>query len=286
MLLKDGRVFDRYSAAVRGDDGTHYGRVWYYRDITERKRDQLQLQQHLANLAHALRLSTMGELAGALAHEVNQPLAAIANYAGGGIRRLAAGEVKRETLLEVLGQIAEQSLRAGDIVRRMRNFTQKRGPQRSSHDINDLVREVVRLAEYEARLAGIRLWTDLDERLPVVDVDGIQIEQVILNLVRNAFDAMSGTAADERDLHLRTVLEGPRLIQVSVADRGCGLDPLVATRLFEPFVTTKTNGMGLGLSISRSIVESHGGRIWATPNSDRGTVFHFTIPAEAKREHT
>ncbi len=285
VLLKDGRVLDRYSAPVQGDDGTYYGRVWFYRDITDRKRDESQLQQRLADLAHALRLSTLGELTGALAQEVNQPLAAIANFAGGGRRRLASGDMERDSIVMVFEQISEQSLRAGDIIRRMRNFAQKRGPQRATHDINDLVREVVRLVESEARLAGIRLWIDLDDTAPTVDVDGIQIEQVILNLVRNAFDAMSETPADERDLHLRTCLVDPGCIEVSVGDRGCGIDPHAADRLFEPFVTTKPHGMGLGLSISRSIVEAHGGRIWSTPHPERGTTFHFTVVTEAERDH-
>jgi two-component system sensor kinase FixL len=218
----------------------------------------------------------MGEMASTLAHELNQPLAAIANYLKG-VRRLLErqGGEKSVVISDAVDKAAEQALRAGDIVRRLRDFVARGESERRVESIAKLVEEASALALVGAKEQGIRVRTHYDFDVDQVLADKVQIQQVLLNLMRNAVEAMAG--APRRDLVLSTsVADGMAVI--NVADTGAGIDADMAAQLFQPFVTTKPHGMGVGLSISRTIVEAHGGRIWSEPNPGGGTIFCFTLP--------
>jgi signal transduction histidine kinase len=220
-------------------------------------------------------------MAAGLAHEINQPLAAIVSYARGCARRLRSGDARPEALLEIIELIAAQGLRAAAVLRRIRDFVRHSELARERIDLGTLVREALHFAEVEARQLGIALRVELSPTPLEVEVDPVQIEQVILNLVRNGFEATAGRlAADEREQRevvIRT-LRTPGGAEVTVSDTGPGVSPDIAERLFEPFFTTKHDGLGLGLSISRSIVEAHDGRLWAATESPRGATFHVQLP--------
>jgi signal transduction histidine kinase len=240
-----------------------------------------QSRQHQAEIAHAARLSTLGSMAAGLAHELNQPLAAVVSYARGCARRLEAGDLPKAALLEVLEEISAQALRAGEVLRRIREFL--RGESRREHvDLNDVVRRAVRFAEGEAERSDVRLRLDLAPEALKIEVDPIQIEQVLLNLVQNGFDVMSTNNGTERVLAIATRRLAADTVEVVVSDTGAGMSADVAGRLFDPFFSTKPDGLGLGLSICRTIVEAHGGRLWAAANEGaRGTAFHFTLRGTA-----
>jgi len=233
---------------------------------------------------HVCRLSTMGEMATGLAHELNQPLSAIANYASGCNRRLQAGIGDTQALLGALNQIASQAERAGEIIRRLRNLVGRQAPVRGRVDLNELVREVCGFVEFEARKTGVVIEFDLSRRALPVEVDLVQIEQVLLNLIRNALDALQESAPERRRLVIRTRAEGRHEVHVSVQDSGDGIAPEAADRLFDPFYTTKATGMGMGLPISRTIIDDHGGRIWVSSEPGRGTTFHVVLPNQAQLE--
>lgn len=247
------------------------------RDITERKRGEEEAARHQAELSYLLRLSTMGEMASGIAHELNQPLAAIANYAKGCARRITTGMGDPAHIVPALEEIAVQAMRAGEIIRRLRNFVRKSELRPESVDVNELVREVARFIEAEAREQAVRVQLELAPQLPEVCVDAIQMEQVVLNLVRNGLEAVSGVEGDKRALLLRTS-RGDDAVEIAFTDTGVGLSPEIAEKMFDPFFSTKAGGLGMGLSISRSIVEAHGGRLWATPNPPGGTTFRLTLP--------
>lgn len=211
-----------------------------------------------------------------LAHELNQPLMAIVGYASGCVLRVESGTLDSTELLSVLRRVSQQAVRAGEIIRRLRDFVRKERPQRSAINVNDLVREVVGLADVEARAHAVVLRLELDAEIPPVVVDAIQIEQVILNLVRNGIEAMMETTGT-RILTLRTSCSTGTCVDVAIIDCGKGL-PTGIDDPFEPFVSTKVKGLGLGLSISRSIIEAHGGRLSAWSDSEPSTTFHFTVP--------
>jgi signal transduction histidine kinase len=236
------------------------------------------LQRRQAELAHVLRVGALGEMAAQLAHELTQPLGAIANYAAGCRRRLQATIGETDPVIEVVDRIASEALRAGEIIRRLRGFVRKAEPRREAVDVNALVDEVVRLVAGEARESNVPIEVSLHPGLPEVHADGVQIEQVVMNLVRNALEAMHDNAADTSGLAIETRLADGAGIEVAVCDSGPGLrgDP---AEIFEPFQTTKPDGLGMGLAISRSIIEAHGGRLWVTTNSTRGVTFSFTLPA-------
>lgn len=276
-------VLNWHIAPVRDDQGriTHW--VSIQRDVTERKRAEAEARQRQAELAHVSRLSTMGEMASGLAHELNQPLAAISIYMQGSLRRLRAGTIDPHELEEALGRVASQAERAGEIIRRLRNFVRKREPKRTSAQANHLVRDVVALMETEIRQHSVNVQLELTPDLPAVVVDPVQIEQVVLNLVRNGIEAMDGFPPEERQLLIRTRFTPEARVEVTVSDRGRGIDAEQLKRIFEPFFTTKSQGMGMGLNISQSIVEAHGGRLWAEPNPDRGVSFHLTLPVSAQQ---
>jgi PAS domain S-box-containing protein len=248
-----------------------------YVDITERKRAEEEARLHQDELAHVLRRSTMGEMAAMFAHEVNQPLSAIISYAQGCARRLEVGGTSPQTLLTALDEIVTQAVRAGEIIRRLRRFVGKGELQRQRLDLNDLVDEVMHFVTAEASERGVRLQVERAPDLPPIHADAVQIEQVILNLLRNALDAIYEAACEQPLLAVHTRRVGNE-VEVAVRDSGVGLRADVAADVFDPFVTTKSHGLGMGLSICRSIVDAHGGRVWGTPNPDRGMTFRFTLP--------
>lgn len=250
----------------------------FMHDITQRQKDQLRLQGLQSDLAHVGRVSEMGTLASSLAHELNQPLTAIANYCES-LRDLLASMPDEETLAlvrEALDDAAGQAIRAGQIVGRLRDFVSHGDIERCSQSLPRIVTEANALALVGSHELGIEVHVELDPRADQVFVDRIQIQQVLVNLIRNAIDAMVDSPA--RTLIIRTNAEQPNFMRVSVEDSGSGISGAVAAQLFQPFVTSKKAGMGIGLSICRTIIEAHGGRIWFEPGLAEGTVFNFTLP--------
>jgi C4-dicarboxylate-specific signal transduction histidine kinase len=237
-----------------------------------------QLQRHQAELAHVARLSMMGEMAASLAHELNQPLHAVNNYASGSLMRLLKTPQRDEQIVAALEQISEEANRAAEIIRRVMGFVQKREARFSEVIVNDLVEEAVLLNKIEVGRRHAKIVLELAEDLPTVVGDAIQIEQVIMNLIRNGLEAMDETRDDNRLLGIKTMRHDANTVQVDVCDRGEGIGEADTEKVFEPFFTTKPEGMGMGLAISRSIVQSHGGRLWATVNEVQGCSFHFTLP--------
>jgi PAS domain S-box-containing protein len=252
----------------------------YLRDITETRAAEEQSRKHQTELVHVCRLSTMGETATGIAHELNQPLAAIINYANGCARRLRSGRDDKAELLDALERIGGQATRAAEIIKRLRAMVGKQAPSRVVVDLNDLVREVCGFIEFDIRRIGAVVDLQLaTERLPV-NVDLVQIEQVILNLLRNALDAL-GTLPDtaERRVSIRTGHNAASQIYVAVEDSGMGIRPQLMERLFDPFFTTKETGMGMGLTISQTIVADHDGKIRAESWPGRGAMFIVELPA-------
>lgn len=247
-------------------------------DITLRKALTEREQRRQEQMLHHARLAAMGEMAAALAHELNQPLAAIANFSGVIEHQLAAAAPDWAQVRAVARSINEQALRAGEIVWRVRKFSRKQEARREPTELNALIGDVVRLADIGIKSRGVIYDYDLTPGLPEVPVERVQIEQVLLNLIRNGIEAMEGMPGAQRLRLASRLTDEGRAVQISVCDRGRGLPEDLAADLFAPFVSTKPEGMGIGLSISRDIVEAHGGRLWATPNgAEGGTSFHFTL---------
>jgi PAS domain S-box-containing protein len=269
-------VLTRGKVVERGPDGTALRMTGTNRDITERKRIEERAARHRAELAHILRLETVNCLAAELAHEINQPLGAIANYANGLAERLRSGVGDRTAMREAATQIATQALRAGVVLQRLRGFMRKDAAPRRVVDVNQLVESAIGLVEAEARRAGVALTRHLAMGLPAVSGDAIQLEQVLVNLLRNGFEIIAAAGA-RGALTITTRRAGER-IEVSVHDSGGGVPPIARERLFDPFFTTKPEGLGMGLSISRSIVEAHGGRLWVEPLDGDGATFTFSLP--------
>ncbi len=245
-----------------------------------RNRSLEQAQRHRDELAHVARLSTVGELASGLAHEINQPLAAISNYVQVCIGELQSGCWDNDELIDTLGRVSDQCHRTSEIIRRLRHFLVKGEPRRSVIDVNHIVQEAVDLVQTDARSRQVKINLDLNKQLTPIEADGIQIEQVILNLAKNSLESMSDNPVDQRRLTIRTAQLSGNGVKVVVRDTGHGLPAGPASKVFEPFFTTKPRGMGMGLSISRTIVEAHGGRMTATPNPDCGVTFQFTLPID------
>ena len=249
------------------------------RDVTERRRAEEQARQHLQQLAHVTRVASMGEMASAIAHEINQPLAAITTYTQACVRLLRSGGASLDEIIETMERVGARAERASEVIRHLRSFVRKEDTQLIPVQINFLVGEIVRLVQPEAAQSGVEITTDLGEGLPAVMADNIQIEQVLLNLVRNAIDAICAARMERREVRIVTRLSADGAVAASVHDSGPGFDGETAGRLFEPFFTTKVHGMGIGLSISQTIVEAHHGRIWATGEQGRGASFHVALPA-------
>jgi two-component system sensor kinase FixL len=250
----------------------------FVRDISQRKEAAERLAELRAELIHVSRLSAMGEMASVLAHELNQPLTAVANYAQAARRLHGTEAADRGRIQELLEKAVQQAGRAGQIIHRLRQFLAKGETERRLEPVNQLIREASDLALVGAASQGIEVRFDLAQGLPPILIDRIQIHQVVTNLIRNSVDAL--VAAPRREIALESSLRGDE-VEVRVADTGPGLTPEIRARLFEPFVTTKATGMGIGLSICRSIVDAHQGRIWASDKPGGGTVFHLALPLPA-----
>lgn len=277
---KDGTLVyeEKTITPLKNDNGEIEHYISTGKDVTEKRMAEQSSRQHQDHLAHVSRVSMMGEMASSIAHELNQPLAAIANYAQGCVRRLSGDDYKIGQIIAALENISQQSTRSGEIIRRLRSFVSKGEPKRSKEDINQIVQNAASLAYFEARKKGVILRLNLGENLPPVNADVIQIEQVVLNLVRNAIEAMAKNLWNKRELRIHTWCHDDNQIEVAVWDTGHGLLPEDQRRLFNAFFTTKREGMGMGLSISRSIIEAHGGSLTAKNNNGQGATFRFTLP--------
>jgi two-component system, LuxR family, sensor kinase FixL len=272
---KDGSTFPMELAVGEARVGNERFFIGFVRDLTERRSQERRMQELQSELVHVSRLTAMGEMASSLAHELNQPLSAITSYLRGAATLLKSGQVDTERVRDALDRSAVQALRAGDIIKRLREFVAKGETQHAHEEPAVLLEEAAALALVGAKEQGVRVSLRCDRDLPDILVDKIQIQQVALNLVRNAIEAMESSS--RRELVLTVDRQGD-FAHFSVADTGTGINPEIAAHLFQPFVTSKVNGMGVGLSICRTIIEAHGGRISANPNAGGGTVFEFTLP--------
>jgi two-component system sensor kinase FixL len=277
---KDGTIFPLELAV--GEVQAQGRRIFagFVRDVSARRRAEERLRELQSELIHVTRLSAMGEMASALAHELNQPLTAIMNYAQAARRLIDADDdERRAALVSLLEKTSQQASRAGQIIHRLRQFIAKGETERTLDDVNAVVEEAAALALIGTVGRGITVRRVFAPDLPPLLIDKIQIHQVITNLIRNSVDALS--AVERRQILIQTRRASSHQVEIAVADNGPGLEPEVAARLFQPFVTTKPGGMGIGLSICRSIVEAHGGKLWASANPGGGTVFSISLPVSA-----
>jgi signal transduction histidine kinase len=251
-------------------------------DITERKRAEEALRNAEAELARVARLTTMGELAASIAHEINQPLAAVVANAGACLHWLKGEEPNLDEARQAISRIARDGTRAGDVIRGLRALAKQSGPDLARLDINDAIQEVLALTRNERQRHGVVLQTDLFSGDRPVLGDRVQLQQVMLNLIMNGIEAMSAVTDRPRVLTISSEPTERASVLVAVEDTGMGLDPTTGDRIFDPFFTTKPDGMGIGLSICRSIIEAHAGRLWASPRAPHGTTFRFTVPAAAE----
>ena len=283
-LHRDGNTFPIELSVGEAWLGERRIFTGFMRDLTERQEALMRLQELQSELAHVGRVSEMGTLASSLAHELNQPLTAVASYCESA-RDLLDNEPDPEKLKmvkEALDEAAQEAIRAGQIVRRLRDFMSTGETERHIESLQRLMNEANALALVGSREHGIDVQLRLDPGADRVLVDRIQIQQVLVNLIRNSIDAMLDT--EKRCLALRTAHDGQGFVEVTIEDTGSGISDSIAAQLFQPFVTSKQNGMGIGLSICRTIIEAHGGRIWFEPGANGGTAFHFTVPGGEARK--
>ena len=285
---KDGSSFpvEYSSTPIRDEDNQAIGSVVVFRDISDRKLAREAARKYQQELAHVARLNTMGEMASGMAHELNQPLTAIATNADACVRLLESGHEDKAKLIDVLERIGSQARRAGGIIQQLRQFVRKEEPQRKPVDMNALIREVLLLMQVDIRRAGVHVVTELDDAIPHVCAQHIQIDQVILNLVKNAVEAMTEEPAGNRTLTIVTRVSGENSVLTSVKDTGAGVSEEQKKHLFAPFQTTKLHGMGLGLSISQGIINAHDGRLYLDSEPGFGAVFRFILPIQEENcEH-
>lgn len=277
----DGSTFPMELAV--GEIQTQEGRFFtgFVRDLTERQHAEARLQELQAELVHISRLTAMGEMASALAHELNQPLAAISNYLKGCVRLLAAPQPRLERISDAVDKASDQALRAGDIIRRLREFVSRGETERRVESLPKVVEEAAALGLVGAKEHGVHVQFRFSPEIELVLADRVQVQQVVLNLLRNAIEAMEG--AERRELTVSIERAPAEMALVSVTDTGPGISPEITDRLFQPFITTKAEGMGVGLSISRSIIEAHGGRLWVE-TGPTGATFRFTLKAVDRKD--
>ncbi len=278
-VTKDGRLLDMSLtlSPIRNDKGEVTGISTIGRNTTDLRQAEGRIRELTGEMQHITRLSAMGQLASSLAHELNQPLTAVVNYSDATRHMMSTSSPPVDRIVDFLGKIAAQAERAGQIIRRLRRFVEKTEVERAPESLSMVVEEAGALATVGAKLDGISILYDLAPDLRPISMDKIQIQQVVVNLVRNAIEAMNGV--ERRELVIRTSGFDDDHQEVAIADTGPGLPAEIVENLFKPFTTTKKTGMGIGLSISQSIVGDHGGRIWAEPNPGGGTVFRFLLPA-------
>lgn len=282
-LRKDGSSFPMYLSVGEGWLGPMRIFLGIIHDLSERTAHENQVRELQNELQHALRLTAMGQLTSALAHELNQPLAAVMNYMNAARRGLeASADPAARRALELLEKAVAQTGRAGQIIRRLREFIEKKEPDRRLEDLNASVAEAVALGLVGAADNDIEIETGLEPGLPQILFDRVQIQQVMVNLLRNAVEALE--AVGTRKITITTSRSGAGFVEIAVCDSGPGVAADVEARLFQPFATTKARGLGMGLSICKAIVEVHGGRIWTAPNPGGGTQFRFRLPVPDSTE--
>jgi two-component system sensor kinase FixL len=279
---KDGSTFPMELSVGEARAGRDRFFTGFVRDLSERQESERRLQEMHSELLHVSRLTAMGEMASALAHELNQPLSAIASYVKGSFRLVEAETLDRPRLLDALERARDQALRAGEIIKRLRDFVAKGDTERRLENLARVVEEASLLAMVGAKEQRINVSFDLDTKLRPVLIDKVQVQQVVLNLIRNAADALQ--TSDRRQIKVAVKEDVGGFAAVSVADSGPGISAEFLPQLFQPFMTTKHDGMGIGLSISRGIIEAHGGRIWVEANPGGGAVFRFTVPTTSDQE--
>jgi two-component system, LuxR family, sensor kinase FixL len=280
---KDGSTFPMELAVGEMKSGDNRYFTGFIRDLTERQKTEARLQELQSELVHISRLTAMGEMASTLAHELNQPLSAISNYMKGSRRLLEHSTDERSGMIrQAMDNAAEQAMRAGQIIRRLRDFIARGESERRVESMSKLVEEASALALIGIKDQGIHVRFQLNRLTDLALADKVQIQQVLLNLIRNAVEALQDS--NRRELLISTAPAEDSMLMISVADTGPGIAPEVSNQLFQPFVTTKRHGMGVGLSISRTIIEAHGGRIWIEPNPGGGTIFRFTLRAVTEED--
>jgi two-component system sensor kinase FixL len=284
-MRKDGTTFPMHLTIGEMQSGGQPYFTGFVRDLTEQQQTQARLQELQSELVHVSRLSAMGEMASALAHELNQPLSAISNYMKGSRRLLAdSTDVNAPKIAAALDRAAEQAIRAGDIIRRLRSFVGREASEKRVESISKLTEEAGALGLTGAREQGVMLRFNLDPACDLVLADRVQIQQVLVNLFRNALEAMANST--HRELIASNAKAADDMIEIAISDTGHGFDDGTHANLFQPFFTTKETGMGVGLSISRTIIETHGGRMWAETNQAGGATFRFTLPAGSAKDVT
>jgi PAS domain S-box-containing protein len=283
-IARDGRRVD-ISLTVSpliGRSGKVVGASKIARDVTATKRAEAELQQAQIEFARVARVTMLGELTAAIAHEVNQPLTGLVSSGKACLRWLGGEAPDLEAARKSVERMIRDGSRAGEVIGRIRAMISKSKPQRDSLNINDAIMEVLALLRTEIHRNSISPYTELSNDLSLVWGDRVQLQQVILNLVMNAIEAMSGISQTQRRLLVSSVNDGPNGVLVSVRDSGPGFDETAPDRLFEAFYTTKENGMGIGLAVSRTIIQAHGGRLWAMPSAPQGAIFQFTLPTDSE----
>ena len=272
---KDGQIISVSAtiSPIRDASGMIVGASTILRDLTRRNAREQRIQELQSELAHVQRLNELGQVVSTLVHEVNQPLTAISNYVNACRRLVTTGD--QERVQSALERIADQANRAREIVQRIREFVQKRDVQMRAENLSQVIEEAIALTRTSITNTGVTLDIQIEQVGLQVEIDKVQVQQVLFNLLRNAIEAMQDWPKREIAVATSGAQEG--MVEISIADTGPGLPDEVRMRLFQPFVTTKTNGMGVGLSVCRAIVESHGGRMWTDDNPSGGTVFRFTV---------
>jgi two-component system sensor kinase FixL len=277
---KDGSTFPMELSVGEANQTGQRLFTGFVRDLTERQQAERRLHELQDGLLHVSRVRSMGQMAAALAHELNQPLTATANYVRAALRLLASPEPNLDRVRQAMNHAVEQTLRSGEIIRRLRAFVSRGEVARQSESIAKLIEEASALALVGAKERGVKVLISMDPDLPDASVDRVQIQQVLLNLIRNAVESMEGREA--RELTVAAARHADH-VMISVTDTGNGIPAEIQARLFQPFVTTKPEGMGIGLSVCRTIIEAHGGSLWMEPNPAGGSAFRFTVPTDSDR---